>query len=127
LNRMTRVAAALPLALLLWACPKERKDAVIRFEGERLVIDGDRSDCIVRLWLSTPNPDPKAPLPWSLESPMPITDDATCPLRFPIVYGIAPARVSATPRPAAPLKPGHHYQMWADGVNADHVVEFVAR
>lgn len=114
----------LPIALLLSACPKEQSDASVRIEAGRIIFDGDRSDCIMRLEVASSGDQSEV---WALESPLPIGNDESCPLRFPVGYGAAPAPAKPWPDgPAPALVSGRSYTLTVTGTDKDHQAVFTA-
>lgn len=121
---MKRGLAVLAFTPLLWGCPKEQRDATVRWADGRPVFDGDREDCLSRVSVAAIGPGGDRTIIWSLESPMPISRE-NCHIRLPVTYGEAPQGVPAWPREALPpLEQGRRYALDAEGGYADHGVEF---
>ena len=126
--RLARVAAALPLALLLWGCPKDQDGQItVRVEGSRVVFDGDRSDCLARITVrNVPRQDVEGSYVWGIDSSHPYTRDGVCRLPFPVTYGVVPPRAEPNLIPTPPLEPGRRYWVYAEGGPRDYSAEFIA-
>lgn len=124
---MPRTVLLLPAAFLLAACPQESREVTTAVVDGKLVFDSDRNDCLVRYSIDEGPGDGRGVPVWQVESPMPISNDASCRARFPLRYGEPPAGVSAYPEGAAPvLRSGARYHFLAEGMNYIHKGDFTA-